>query len=435
MATRGTHGEQTIANGIHTPMRWSWADSTARTAEVDVLQYDVDERSLGIQVDDNTLWRASSIGPIVWATLAGGAGAGDVTGPASSTDNAMARFNSTTGKLLQDGTALVLDDGSIQATAADAATAAVTAAADLRHNTSGTPATDFGTGVAVKAETTTTVDTIIGAIEWAWGVATHASRRGYVRLRAARGSGNVVVAHIEAPSTDPADDGNARGAGATDLQGDRSAATQVASGEDAVIGGGENNTSSGFGTTVVGGGSNIASDFYATVIGGELNQATEQYSVASGNGAVAEIFGQFAHGMDSTVRDRTQYTVNVNLQDSITHSGTAFVNLILSGAEGSPAIPVDTAWFIEAKFVGITIDAVKAFAFIRRALVKNTDGTTSVVEVKTDDFDTEDTLYDATIVADDTNDEIDFQVRRTSADSVEVLWHCAASFNEVRWST
>jgi hypothetical protein len=45
----------------------------------------------------------------------GGGGSGDVTGPASSTDNAIARFNGTTGKLLQNSSATLNDVGGIAA--------------------------------------------------------------------------------------------------------------------------------------------------------------------------------------------------------------------------------------------------------------------------------------------------------------------------------
>ena len=48
-----------------------------------------------------------------WATTAGG---GDVAGPASSTDNALARFDSTTGKIIQNSGA-TLDDSNILTTA------------------------------------------------------------------------------------------------------------------------------------------------------------------------------------------------------------------------------------------------------------------------------------------------------------------------------
>jgi hypothetical protein len=44
---------------------------------------------------------------------AGGAGTGDVVGPASATDNAIARFDSTTGKLIQNSVVTVSDTGAI----------------------------------------------------------------------------------------------------------------------------------------------------------------------------------------------------------------------------------------------------------------------------------------------------------------------------------
>jgi hypothetical protein len=43
----------------------------------------------------------------------GGGGSGDVTGPASSTDNALARYDGGTGKVIQNSTVTVADDGSI----------------------------------------------------------------------------------------------------------------------------------------------------------------------------------------------------------------------------------------------------------------------------------------------------------------------------------
>tara|TARA_R110000851_G_scaffold33200_2_gene88423 strand:+ start:502 stop:2847 length:2346 start_codon:yes stop_codon:yes gene_type:complete len=46
---------------------------------------------------------------------ADGTGSGDVTGPGSSTDNAIARFDATTGKLLQNSTVTVSDAGAIAA--------------------------------------------------------------------------------------------------------------------------------------------------------------------------------------------------------------------------------------------------------------------------------------------------------------------------------
>jgi len=68
--------------------------------------------------------------------------------------------------------------------------------------------------------------------------------------------------------------GDPRGLHAVDLQSERSAATQVASGDYSVIGGGQDNTASGWWATVGGGWSNTASGGGATVGGGAYNTAS-----------------------------------------------------------------------------------------------------------------------------------------------------------------
>jgi len=76
--------------------------------------------------------------------------------------------------------------------------------------------------------------------------------------------------------------GNPRGLHAVDLQSARTAATQVASGEYSVIGGGHRNTASGGSATVGGGFQNTASGARATIGGGSQNNA---------NGYIATIGG------------------------------------------------------------------------------------------------------------------------------------------------
>jgi hypothetical protein len=49
-----------------------------------------------------------------WAP-SGGGGGGDVSGPASATDNAIARFDSTTGKVIQNSTVTINDNGTLEA--------------------------------------------------------------------------------------------------------------------------------------------------------------------------------------------------------------------------------------------------------------------------------------------------------------------------------
>ena len=78
--------------------------------------------------------------------------------------------------------------------------------------------------------------------------------------------------------------GNKLGLHAVDLQSARSEATQVASGNYSVIGGGLDNTASGVGATVGGGGGNTASDTSATVGGGEQNTARGYAATVGGGG-------------------------------------------------------------------------------------------------------------------------------------------------------
>lgn len=54
----------------------------------------------------------------VRTTIGAGTGSGDVVGPGSATDNAIVRFDSTTGKLVQNSGATVDDSGNVYATSA-----------------------------------------------------------------------------------------------------------------------------------------------------------------------------------------------------------------------------------------------------------------------------------------------------------------------------
>jgi hypothetical protein len=76
--------------------------------------------------------------------------------------------------------------------------------------------------------------------------------------------------------------GNARGANAVDWQTSRSSAGQVASGTYATLGGGINNTVSGFGAAVLGGGTNSASVTYGAIGGGTSNNVGSYSYIGGG---------------------------------------------------------------------------------------------------------------------------------------------------------
>jgi len=127
------------------------------------------------------------------AASGGGGGSGDVVGPASSTDNAFARFDSTTGKLLQNSTG---------ATLSDTGAAVFTGALDvLGNSTAGSNIklyedTDNGTNyVSFKAP-----DTIASNVTWTLPATDGTS----AQVLQTNGSGVLSFATVSGGSATPA---------------------------------------------------------------------------------------------------------------------------------------------------------------------------------------------------------------------------------------
>jgi hypothetical protein len=135
----------------------------------------------------------NSAGAITIAASGGGGGSGDVVGPASSTDNAFARFDSTTGKLLQNSTG---------ATLSDTGAAVFTGALDvLGNSTAGSNLklyedTDNGTNyVSFKAP-----DTIASNVTWTLPATDGTS----AQVLQTNGSGVLSFATVSGGSATPA---------------------------------------------------------------------------------------------------------------------------------------------------------------------------------------------------------------------------------------
>jgi hypothetical protein len=97
----GTYNGETVANLIHDNVAGEIAAVTEKASPVSADLVLIEDSA-----DSNNKKRVQV------GNLPGG-GSGDVVGPASATDNAVARFDTTTGKLIQDSVFLVDDSGNV----------------------------------------------------------------------------------------------------------------------------------------------------------------------------------------------------------------------------------------------------------------------------------------------------------------------------------
>ena len=75
------------------------------------LPADLEVGELAVNLADKKLYSKDASGTVI--SVGGGSGSGDVVGPASATDNAIARYDGTTGKLIQNSTVTLSDVGDI----------------------------------------------------------------------------------------------------------------------------------------------------------------------------------------------------------------------------------------------------------------------------------------------------------------------------------
>lgn len=249
--------------------------------------------------------------------------------------------------------------------------------------------------------------------------------------------------------------GNVRGANAVDFQTSRSAATQVASGANAVLAGGTGNTASGTQSVVCGGSGNTASGFQSAILGGRSNTANSDRAVAFGDantssgtnsiamGAIntasspqtlaicshsrADRLNLFAHGSGAFSTAGDAQRIHAVLR-RVTTNATA-TELFLDGSTTRLTIPSGKVIAGIINCVGSRSDGITVAHYVREFSAKNVAGTSSLVgSVTTIGADTEDNAStDISVTVSDANDALTISVTGIASET----WRWVASVDAV----
>lgn len=111
------------------------------------LSTDLQVGELAVNLADQKIYSKNAGGTVV--ELGGSSGSGDVVGPASATDNALVRFDGTTGKLIQNSTATLDDTGNMDTASLKADYFDLDTAATAPADAVGRTAWDDGSGGSI----------------------------------------------------------------------------------------------------------------------------------------------------------------------------------------------------------------------------------------------------------------------------------------------
>lgn len=234
--------------------------------------------------------------------------------------------------------------------------------------------------------------------------------------------------------------GNARGARAVDLQTNRSAATQIASGNDSFVAGlqstanitgaiaiGVLNTASGLYSAAIGRGC-IASASNSFAFGYNC-QATQNFASGFGFDSKADRLGMIAAGSGIFVANGDAQRARFVMRNKTTTN--AAVELFLDGISTRLTIPSGKYLTGTINIAGIKSDGTAAASYIRQFSIKNVAATTSLVgTVNIVGIDTA-SLTSISITANDTNDALKVEV--TGILSETWRWVAAVDVVEVAY--
>lgn len=365
-------------------------------------------------------WSAASTGDVLTVqgdgTVAFAAPSGGISGSTGATDNAVLRADGTAGHTLQDSGWIVPDIH--------------TASPNATVNHLSLQATGGSTNVSVSI--------------------------------VPKGTGSFS---LQVPDGATAG-GNARGAGAVDLQTSRTNANQVASGSYSVIIGGGNRASADYAVAI--GRNNVASDVNTTAIGygnsitgtayfgsaiggfnnitgiaavafgfnntvsgtyaaaiGSANTSSASFAMATGNTAVSNRYGMISHAAGSFAAAGDCQHARFILRNKTTTN--LAVTLFLDGSSTRLTIPSGKILHGTVHIIGSKSDGTAVASYMRQVTIKNVGGTTSLVGTVNTIGTDEAASTSIAITADDANDALDIAVTGIASET----WRWAAVFNGI----
>lgn len=358
----GTTGNEaagvTIASGVRVSVYLTLNSMSPTTTKGDILV----DNGANDPLANLTNMNAGTDGQVLVSDSAQANGRANTTIlPNSATDNAIPRFNGTTGKPvpLQTSSVLITDDGAIQASGTGG-NARGQYAVDLqvvRANATEVASQPYATIAGGRNNTASASFAAVAGGTGNTSSATYASIGGG-NTNTASGNG----AHVGGGISNSASSTQATVAGGDTnvASGDESTVSgggrNQATGQLSNIAGGDTNTASGPGAAIGGGSTNTASGQLATIPGGSVNTASGNYSHASGTRAGATHYGEHAHasGYFGTANGDAQCCHFVSRRST---SDATPAELFLDGSSATLTLPNDTTWAFEIYIAARRTDA------------------------------------------------------------------------------
>lgn len=209
-------------------------------------------------------------------------------------------------------------------------------------------------------------------------------------------------------------------------------ADNAASGTDSTVGGGYSNIASGNKSTVSGGAQNTASGTHSTVIGGLSNTASGNYSTAGGTNGISSHHGENSYSSGAIVS--TGDCQRGSIQARISTSSTDATILYLDGTSARFTLSAGDHYSCRVHLIGAQSDGSTGdyYALVK---IKNVSGTTSlsgtVRVLETWEGDTNLGTPTISITADDTNDAL--QIAVTPANATATRWTAVIEYVKINY--